>query len=195
MNETARRARISRLDPGVSGPLVFRVLLGGAAPTRSEAACLSARERARANAIPSEQLRSRFVRCRAALRHILGPLHPELETLSIGSYPEHHLQVIQESMQVKRAPIQGDVTGFDPRHFKHIVIQGKQMFPTAYDRIQSDWPWIGVANTWDLKRSTDAWEQNGQPEAYFRLLAPDFSPQPVYDAIKAYMHSIPDGDE
>jgi hypothetical protein len=48
----------------------------------------------------------------------------------------------------------------------------------------------GVANTWYLKRATDAWEQNDQPEAYFRLLAPDFTPQPVYDSIKAYTASI-----
>ena len=44
-----------------------------------------------------------------------------------------------------------------------------------------------MANTWYLKRATDAWEQNRQPEAYFRLLAPDFTPQPVYAAMKAYM--------
>ena len=58
--------------------------------------------------------------------------------------------------------------------------------PLAYERIAAEWPWVGVANTWYLKRATDEWEQSGKPEAYFRLLAPDFTPQPVYEEIKAY---------
>ena len=59
--------------------------------------------------------------------------------------------------------------------------------PLAYERIRADWPWLGVANAWYLKRATDHWEQNSQPEAYFRLLAPDFTPQPVYQSIQTYI--------
>jgi len=56
--------------------------------------------------------------------------------------------------------------------------------PLAYQRIRDEWPWLGVANVWYLKRATDVWEQNRQPEAYFRLLAPDFTPMPVYEAMR-----------
>ena len=74
----------------------------------------------------------------------------------------------------------------DKRYGQVSAAQQAEYLPLAYARLQSEWPWLGVANTWYLKRATDAWEQNGQPEAYFRLLAPDFSPQPVYTALQAY---------
>jgi hypothetical protein len=57
----------------------------------------------------------------------------------------------------------------------------------AYQRIQEDWPWAGVVNTWYLKRATDEWVKQGRPEAYFRLLDPDFTIQPVFESIKAYI--------
>jgi hypothetical protein len=78
----------------------------------------------------------------------------------------------------------------DKRYGQVALQQQADYLPMAYQRLQREWPWLGVANTWYLKRATDAWEQNGQPEAYFRLLAPDFTPQPVYDRIKAYTASI-----
>ncbi len=78
----------------------------------------------------------------------------------------------------------------DKRYGQVSLEQQAAYLPLAYQRLQQEWPWLGVANTWYLKRATDAWEQNGQPEAYFRLLAPDFTPQPVYDSIKAYAASL-----
>ena len=78
----------------------------------------------------------------------------------------------------------------DKRYGQVTLEQQAEYLPLAYERLQREWPWLGVANTWYLKRATDAWEQNDQPEAYFRLLAPDFTPQPVYDSIKAYTASI-----
>jgi len=51
----------------------------------------------------------------------------------------------------------------------------------AYERLQADWPWVGVANYWFLKRATD-WEKD-QPFYYFRLLEPDFTPLPAYEAM------------
>ena len=62
--------------------------------------------------------------------------------------------------------------------------------PLAYERIRAEWPWLGVANVWYLKRATDQWERNRQPEAYFRLLAPDFTPQPVYESVRAYIATV-----
>lgn len=74
----------------------------------------------------------------------------------------------------------------DPRYGRVTLEQQARYLPIAYQRIIDDWPWIGVANTWYLKRATDLWEQNRQPEAYFRLLAPDFAPQPVYDSMREF---------
>lgn len=77
----------------------------------------------------------------------------------------------------------------DPRYGRVSLAQQARFLPIAYQRIQDEWPWIGVASTWYLKRATDEWEQNRQPEAYFRLLAPDFTPQPVYESMQRYTQS------
>ena len=78
----------------------------------------------------------------------------------------------------------------DKRYGQVSLEQQAGYLPMAYERIQQEWPWLGVANTWYLKRATDQWEQNSQPEAYFRLLTPDFQPLPVYDSIKAYTQDL-----
>ena len=57
----------------------------------------------------------------------------------------------------------------------------------AYQRAQAEWPWAGVINTWYFKRATDDWFKEAKPEAYFRLANPDFTLQPVYQSLKAYM--------
>jgi len=54
----------------------------------------------------------------------------------------------------------------------------------AYERIQKEWAWLGVANYWFLKQATDQELQDGNPQYFFRLLEPDFSPMPVYEALK-----------
>lgn len=74
----------------------------------------------------------------------------------------------------------------DPRYGRVTLAQQAHYLPLAYQRVIDEWPWIGVANTWYLKRATDLWEQNRQPEAYFRLLAPDFTPQPVYASMRKF---------
>lgn len=51
----------------------------------------------------------------------------------------------------------------------------------AYERAQAEWPWLGVNATWFLKWHTD--EDSDQSFYYFRLLEPDFTPLPVYDAL------------
>jgi hypothetical protein len=84
----------------------------------------------------------------------------------------------------------------EPRYGRVTLEQQARYLPLAYARVLEDWPWIGVAATWYLKRATDVWETNRQPEAYFRLLAPDFTPQPVYDSMKAFTADLetPDGE-
>jgi hypothetical protein len=57
--------------------------------------------------------------------------------------------------------------------------------PLAYERAIKEWPWIGVINWWYFKRADDS-EQN-QSWYYFRLVEPDFTPTPVYEALKAYI--------
>ncbi|MCS6827813.1 MAG: cellulase family glycosylhydrolase [Caldilinea sp.] len=78
----------------------------------------------------------------------------------------------------------------EPRYGRVTLQQQARYLPLAYRRVIEEWPWIGVANTWYLKRATDLWEQNRQPEAYFRLLAPDFTPQPVYESMRAFTASL-----
>ena len=78
----------------------------------------------------------------------------------------------------------------EPRYGRVTLEQQARYLPLAYQRVLDEWPWIGVANTWYLKRATDTWEANRQPEAYFRLLAPDFAPQLVYEEMKAFTAAL-----
>lgn len=82
--------------------------------------------------------------------------------------------------------------GVEPRYGRVTPEQQARYLPLAYQRVLDKWPWIGVANAWYLKRATDQWEQEQRPEAYFRLLAPDFTPQPVYFAMQEYTASVAD---
>jgi hypothetical protein len=54
----------------------------------------------------------------------------------------------------------------------------------AYERSRSEWPWIGVVNTWFFKRHTD--EEQDQSWYYFRMMEPDFTPLPVWASLAAY---------
>ncbi len=76
------------------------------------------------------------------------------------------------------------------KRFGQVTLEQQARYtPLAYERIRREWPWLGVANVWYFKRATDEWLRNGRPEAYFRLADPDFTLQPVYHSLKAYMTS------
>jgi hypothetical protein len=60
--------------------------------------------------------------------------------------------------------------------------------PLAYQRAMEDWPWVGVVNFWFFKRPGVA-EQN-QAWYYFRMMEPDFTPMPVYDAMREYIADL-----
>jgi hypothetical protein len=60
----------------------------------------------------------------------------------------------------------------------------------AYYRLQSEWPWLGVANYWFLKQADDH-EREVNPQYYFRLLEPDFTPLPAYEALSDAAHLPP----
>ncbi len=81
--------------------------------------------------------------------------------------------------------------GVEPRYGRVDEETQARYLPLAYERIRQEWPWVGVANVWYLKRPDDRWERENKPEAYFRLLTPDFKPLPVYEAMKAYTHRPP----
>ena len=59
----------------------------------------------------------------------------------------------------------------------------------AYERAQREWPWMGVMNYWFFKRATD--REKDQTFYYFRMVEPDFTPLPVYDAMGAYASRPP----
>lgn len=63
--------------------------------------------------------------------------------------------------------------------------QAARYMPLAYQRAQQEWSWVGVINYWFFKRASDAGQD--QPSYYFRMVEPDFTPLPVYDAMKAYI--------
>ncbi len=57
--------------------------------------------------------------------------------------------------------------------------------PLAYERAWQEWPWIGMIAWWYFKPASDA--NQGQSWYYFRMVEPDFTPTPVYEALKAYI--------
>jgi len=67
--------------------------------------------------------------------------------------------------------------------------QQARYLPLAFERIRREWPWVGVVNVWYLKDADD--HEKDQPKFYFRLLDPDFTPLPVYEAMKSYTKTLP----
>jgi len=59
----------------------------------------------------------------------------------------------------------------------------------AYQRAQEEWPWMGVLNYWFFKRATDT--EMDQVFYYFRMVEPDFTPLPVYEAMQEYANQAP----
>jgi hypothetical protein len=59
----------------------------------------------------------------------------------------------------------------------------------AYQRAQDEWPWVGVVFTWFFKRADE--RERDQPMYYFRLVDPDFTPRPVYGALRELAASPP----
>jgi len=59
----------------------------------------------------------------------------------------------------------------------------------AYRLVQAEWPWVGVVNFWFFKRPSEA--EQDQAWYYFRMVEPDFTPLPVYHAMKEYANQRP----
>lgn len=58
----------------------------------------------------------------------------------------------------------------------------------AYERVMREWPWAGVVVFWFFKRASDA--ERDQAWYYFRMVEPDFTPLPVYDALRSYTAAL-----
>ncbi len=52
----------------------------------------------------------------------------------------------------------------------------------ALERAAREWPWVNGINVWFFKRAGIA--EQGEPWYYFRLMEPDFTPLPVYEALR-----------
>lgn len=73
-----------------------------------------------------------------------------------------------------------------PQVFGQVTEQVQAQYAVeAYQRAQQEWPWVGVINSWFFKRATDG--ERGEPMYYFRLVEPDFTPLPVYEALREYL--------
>lgn len=66
--------------------------------------------------------------------------------------------------------------------------QAADYMPAAYDRAMREWSWIGVIHYWFFKRAADF--ERGQSWYYFRMVEPDFTPLPVYTAMRDYIASL-----
>jgi hypothetical protein len=54
--------------------------------------------------------------------------------------------------------------------------------PLAYERASREWNWVGVIMYWFWKRPDES--ERDQPSYYFRMVEPDFTTLPVFDAMR-----------
>lgn len=59
----------------------------------------------------------------------------------------------------------------------------------AYDRMAAEWPWVGTAFLWFLRRPD--WEWHRRPEGYFRVLEPDWRKTETYLALAGLANRYP----
>jgi hypothetical protein len=58
----------------------------------------------------------------------------------------------------------------------------------ALERQQQEWPWMGVTTVWFFKQASD--EEADQPQYYFQLVNPDFTPLSVWDEFTEYIGTL-----
>jgi polysaccharide biosynthesis protein PslG len=78
--------------------------------------------------------------------------------------------------------------GIPERYGRVTLEQQARWAPLAFERIQREWPWVGVTTVWFFKKASDAEQQD--PSYYFRLVDPDFTPMPVYHTLSAYFNTL-----
>lgn len=76
-----------------------------------------------------------------------------------------------------------------PTNFGRVTEEQQARYAVqAFERIQREWPWVGMVNVWFFKRPGD--QERDQSWYYFRLVEPDFTPLPVYMALKDYLTAL-----
>lgn len=73
----------------------------------------------------------------------------------------------------------------EPRYGRVNDQQQARYTVRGLQRIRQEWPWVGVVNVWYLRQPGN-W-QPSQQEYYFRMLDPDFTAHPVYEAVAAFI--------
>ncbi|MDM8528808.1 cellulase family glycosylhydrolase [Anaerolineales bacterium HSG24] len=81
-------------------------------------------------------------------------------------------------------------SGLPPIYGQVSLEQQARYTQIAYQRMQKEWPWLGVGFYWFFKQADDREKQNN-PQYYFRMVEPDFTPLPVYEAIKTQANQPP----
>jgi hypothetical protein len=81
-------------------------------------------------------------------------------------------------------------SGLPPVYGQVTAEQQARYAAIAYRRMQREWPWLGVGFYWFFKQADDR-ERDINPQYYFRMVEPDFTPLPVYQAIKEQVHQPP----
>jgi hypothetical protein len=73
----------------------------------------------------------------------------------------------------------------EPRYGRVNDQQQARYTVRGLQRIRQEWPWVGVVNIWYLRQPGN-WLPS-QQEYYFRMVDPDFTVYPVYDAVAAFI--------
>jgi len=81
--------------------------------------------------------------------------------------------------------VPNDPTIVDLGRFGQVTLEQQTRYaPLAYQRVMEEWPWVGVVNFWFFKLPSDA--RQNEAMYYFRMVEPDFTPLPVYEAMREY---------
>ena len=128
-----------------------------------------------------------------------GPTDHRLQPLNINFYRPAYVRDIMvangdaakpiwiSEMNSNAVPNDPNIAGWGS--YGQVTLEQQARYATlAYQRAMEEWPWVGVVNFWFFKRASDA-EQN-QSWYYFRMVEPDFTPLPVYGAMKEYTTDI-----
>ncbi len=81
-------------------------------------------------------------------------------------------------------------SGIPPVYGQVTLEQQGRYAALAYDRLEREWPWLGVGFYWFFKQADDH-ERASNPQYYFRMVEPDFTPLPVYQAMKEKTQELP----
>jgi Zn-dependent M32 family carboxypeptidase len=66
-----------------------------------------------------------------------------------------------------------------------VSIEDQSRFvPQVITRARRDWPWVRAMSVWFFKPASDARANDAM--YYFRMVEPDFTPLPLYEAMKAF---------